>query len=104
MLAVPITNDQPGVAARIADKKVGVVISPDQASPGGFVAALNQLLSDPTFRDNAQKIQKGIRRIDSLSTAAGILEKAFDLEERQLSWVGRSLGDDQGSTVSGQRY
>ena len=103
MLAVPITNDQPGVAARIADKKVGVVISPDQASPGGFVAALNQLLRDPTFRDNAQKIQKAIRRIDGLSTAAGILEKAFDLEERQVSSASLFLGHDQGSAASGQR-
>src|SRR5499427_5526961 len=82
MLAVPITNDQPGVAARIANKKVGVVISPDQASPGAFVAAINQVLDDSTFRDNTRKIQKAIRRIDGLSIAAGILERAFDLEER----------------------
>src|SRR5215469_14306590 len=82
MLAVPITNDQPGVAARIANKKVGVVISPDQASPGAFVAAINQVLDDSTFRDNTRKIQKAIRRIDGLSIAEGILERAFDLEER----------------------
>jgi MGT family glycosyltransferase len=82
MLALPITNDQPGVAARIANKNVGVVISSDQASPGTFVAAINQVLDDSTFRDNAHKIQKAIRRTDGLSIAAGILERAFDLEER----------------------
>jgi zeaxanthin glucosyltransferase len=52
MLALPITNDQPGVAARIANKKLGVVVSPDQASPGNFVAAINRVLEDSTVRDN----------------------------------------------------
>src|SRR5215469_11641812 len=97
MLALPITNDQPGVAARIAEKKVGIVISPDQASAGTFVAAINQVLDDSTFRDNAAKIQKAILRIDGLSIAAGILERSFDLEERELSPISRSLGDNQGS-------
>jgi UDP:flavonoid glycosyltransferase YjiC (YdhE family) len=83
MVALPITNDQPGVAARIANKKVGVVISPEQASPRNVVAAINQVLGDSTFLDNVQRVQESIRRTDGLSIAAGILERAFDLEERQ---------------------
>src|SRR5262244_323720 len=97
MLAVPITNDQPGVAARIAEKKVGVVLSPDQASPRNFVAAINQVLGDSILRNNVQRMQAAIRRIDGLSIAAGILERAFDLEEREPSSVSRYLGDNQGS-------
>src|SRR5262245_23188403 len=103
MLAVPITNDQPGVAARIAEKKVGVVLSPDHASPRNVVAAIHQLLGASTFRDNVQRMQEAMRRIDGLSLAAGILERTFDLEERKLSSVSRSLGDNQGSAASGQR-
>ena len=83
MLALPITNDQPGVAARIANKKVGVVISPDQASPENFVAAIKRVLGDSTVRDNVQRVQKAIRSTDGLSIAADILETAFGLEERQ---------------------
>jgi UDP:flavonoid glycosyltransferase YjiC (YdhE family) len=83
MLALPITNDQPGVAARIADKKVGVVISPDQASPANFVAAIKQVLADSTVRDNVHRVQKAIRSVDGLSITADILETAFGLEERQ---------------------
>jgi zeaxanthin glucosyltransferase len=83
MLALPITNDQPGVAARIANKKVGVVISPDQASPGNFVAAIKQVLGDSTFRDNARRMKEAIRSTNGLSMAAGILERAFELDERQ---------------------
>src|SRR5262249_12377014 len=103
MLAVPITNDQPGVAARIAAKKVGLVLSPDHASPRNFVAAINQLLGDATFRYNVQRMQEAIRRIDGLAIAAGILERTFDLEERKLSSVSHSLGDNQGAAASGQR-
>jgi MGT family glycosyltransferase len=83
MLALPITNDQPGVAARIADKKVGVVMAPDQASPGNFVASIKRVLEDSTFRDNVRRVEKAIRRTDGLSIAAGILERAFELGERQ---------------------
>ena len=82
MVALPVTNDQPGVAARITNKKAGVVISPQPASPEDFVTAIKRVLGDPRFRDNAQKVQQAIRRTDGLSVAAGILERAFDLEER----------------------
>lgn len=83
MVALPITNDQPGVAVRIANKKVGVVISPHQASPENFVIAIKQVLGDPRFRDNAQRVQEAIRCTEGLSIAAGILERAFELEERE---------------------
>jgi MGT family glycosyltransferase len=83
MLALPITNDQPGVAARIANKKVGIVISPDQASPENFVAAIKRVLGDSTFRDNVRRVQEAIRSTDGLSIAVDILERAFELEERQ---------------------
>ena len=82
MVALPITSDQPGVTARIATKNVGVVISPQQASPEDFVTTIKRVLGDPTFRDNAQRVQQAIRGTDGLSVAAGILERAFDLEER----------------------
>jgi zeaxanthin glucosyltransferase len=81
MVALPITNDQPGVAARIANKNVGVVISPQQASPEGFVTAIKRVLGDSTFRDNVQRVQEAIRSTDGLSIAAGILERAFEVEE-----------------------
>jgi zeaxanthin glucosyltransferase len=83
MLAIPITNDQPGVAARIADKNLGVVMSPNHASPGNLVTAIKRVLEDSTFRDNVQRVQKAIRSTDGPSIAAAILKRAFELEERQ---------------------
>jgi len=83
MIALPITNDQPGVAARIANKKVGVVISPDQATPENFVTTIKRVLGDSTFWDNARRVQKTIRRTDGLASAADILETAFGLKARR---------------------
>jgi zeaxanthin glucosyltransferase len=83
MIALPVTNDQPGVAARIADKKVGVVISPDQASPGNFVTVIKRVREDSMIRDNVQRMQEAIRSTDGLSIAADILERAFGLGKRQ---------------------
>jgi zeaxanthin glucosyltransferase len=83
MVALPITNDQPGVAARIAKKNVGVVISPDQATPENFVTAIKRVLGDSTYWDNARRMQKVIRSVDGLSVAADILTKAFELEKRR---------------------
>jgi zeaxanthin glucosyltransferase len=83
MVALPVTSDQPGVAARITNKNVGVVISPQQASPEGFVTAIERVLGDSMFRDNAQRMQAAIRTIDGLSIAADILERAFELEARE---------------------
>jgi MGT family glycosyltransferase len=83
MLALPITNDQPGVAARIANENVGFVMSPEQASSVTFAAAIKRVLGDSTIRDNARRMQKAIRRTDGLSIAADVLESAFELEQRQ---------------------
>jgi UDP:flavonoid glycosyltransferase YjiC (YdhE family) len=83
MVALPVTSDQPGVAARVTNKNVGVVVSPQQTSPKDFVTAIKRVLGDPPFRDNAQRMQAAIRSTDGLSIAADILEKAFELEARE---------------------
>lgn len=81
MVAIPITNDQPGVAARIANKRVGIVIPPKQASPEALVPAIKQVLEDPAFRHNVQRTQEAIRSTNGLSIAAGVLERAFELQD-----------------------
>lgn len=84
MVALPITNDQPGVAARIAKKKLGVVMSPGEASSENVATAIKRVFGDTRILDNVRRVQKSIRSTDGLSTAADILETAFGLEERRL--------------------
>src|SRR6516162_9301894 len=43
-VAIPITYDRPGVAARIADKQTGVVTSLDKLTPDHLSALLNEVI------------------------------------------------------------
>ena len=60
---------------------MGVVIPPNQASAETFVTAIKQVLEDPAFRHNVQRMKEAIRSTDGLSIAAGVLERAFELED-----------------------
>jgi zeaxanthin glucosyltransferase len=78
-IAIPVTNDQPGVAARIADKKTGKTISLDSLNPSNLSALLDEVLNNPIYRDNSRSIQKAIAKKNGLSVAADLLEQAFGL-------------------------
>ena len=73
-VAIPVTLDQPGVAARIADKKTGVVTSLDKLTAEHFSTLLNEVLSNATHRANARKLQKAIAKANGLSVAADLIE------------------------------
>jgi UDP:flavonoid glycosyltransferase YjiC (YdhE family) len=79
LLAIPITNDQPGVAARIAHKKVGLVLSQDQLSSSDLSALITQAAEDSTLRANAGQLSESISKTDGLAMAAGLIEEAFGL-------------------------
>src|SRR5215813_3479042 len=79
LLAIPITNDQPGVAARIAHKKVGLVISQDSFSSSDLPALIMQAMEDSTLRANAGHLSESISKTDGLAMAAELIEKALGL-------------------------
>jgi zeaxanthin glucosyltransferase len=76
-VAIPITVDQPGVAARIAEKKTGLVVSLNELTPSRLSLLLDQVLNDSTYRDKARYFQKVIADTNGLSKAANLLEQAF---------------------------
>jgi zeaxanthin glucosyltransferase len=76
-VAIPVTVDQPGVAARIAEKKVGVSVPLKELSESRLSLLLDQVLNGPTYRHNARYVQKVIAQTDGLSKAADVLEGAF---------------------------
>ena len=78
-VAIPITVDQPGVAARIAEKKTGLVVSLKELTPSRLSLVLGQVLNDSTYRDKARDFQKVIAETNGLSKAANLLEQAFGL-------------------------
>ena len=78
-IAIPVTNDQPGVAARIAHKKTGKTTSLDGLDASNLSALLDEVLNDPIYRENSRSIQNAIARKNGLSLAADLLEQAFGL-------------------------
>jgi len=76
-VAIPITVDQPGVAARIAEKKTGLVVSLKELTPSRLSLVLDQVLNDSTYRIKARYFQKVIAETNGLSKAANLLEQAF---------------------------
>jgi zeaxanthin glucosyltransferase len=81
-LAIPITYDQPGVAARIAHKKTGVVTSLDKSTADHLASLLNEVLINPTYRENARKLQKAIAEANGLSFAADLIEKSLGMSRK----------------------
>ena len=81
-LAIPVTYDQPGVAARIAHKRTGVVTSLDKLSAHHLAFLLNEVLTNPTYRENARKLQKAITEANGLSLAADLIEKSLGAREK----------------------
>src|SRR5262249_39830827 len=81
-LAIPVTYDQPGVAARIAHNKTGVVTSLDKLTADHLAFLLNEALTDPTYRENARKLQKAITEANGLSVAADLIEKSLQTSRK----------------------
>ncbi|HZC36300.1 MAG TPA: glycosyltransferase [Chthoniobacterales bacterium] len=76
-VAIPVTFDQPGIAARIAYHKTGVVTSLDKLTAAHLATLLGEVLSDATYRDNARRIQKAIVKTDGLSLASDLVEQSL---------------------------
>ena len=72
-----LTYDQPGVAARIAHKQTGVVTLLDKLTADHLSELLNEVLSNPTYRDNARTLQKAIAEANGLSVAADLVEQSL---------------------------
>jgi MGT family glycosyltransferase len=81
-VAIPVTFDQPGVAARIADKQTGLVTSLDKLTPEHLSTLLSEVLSNPTYRANAKKLQRKIIEADGLAVAADVVEQALGTREK----------------------
>jgi MGT family glycosyltransferase len=81
-LAIPITYDQPGVAARIAHKRTGVVTSLDKLTVDHLAFLLEEVLTNPTYRENARKLQKAITEANGLSVAAELIEGSFGMSKK----------------------
>ena len=76
MVAIPVTNDQPGVGARIAWTGTGEVVSLKEISVETLHKAVERVLTEESYKKNALRLQEAIKRSGGASSAADIIEQA----------------------------
>jgi zeaxanthin glucosyltransferase len=74
MLALPVTNDQPGVAARIVHSGCGLMIPIARADAPRIREALRTILADPSFREHAGRMAEANREAGGSARAADLIE------------------------------
>jgi zeaxanthin glucosyltransferase len=77
MIAIPIANDQPGVASRLEWLGVAAVVPPARLSVPRLRACVGRMLGEPRYRAKAQYWKGKIARADRLAQAANIVEQAI---------------------------
>lgn len=85
IVAIPITNDQPGTAARLARIGVGEVIPSTRISARRLRSAIQRVLRDDSYKKNASRLQGAIRRAGGVLRAADIIEQAISKKKPVLS-------------------
>jgi MGT family glycosyltransferase len=85
MVCLPVTNDQPAVAARVAWTGSGLVVPLKQLSQERLHEAIRSVLHQETFRQRARELQSAIQRAGGLTRAADIVETALLTREPVLS-------------------
>ena len=79
LVAVPLGNDQPGMAARVKARGAGVVVSRRGLNPARLRTAVVEVLHDARYREAAQILQRAIQQVDGPGCAADLIERVLTL-------------------------
>ena len=79
MVAIPVTNDQPGIAARVAWVGAGEVIPYEHVTPQALRAAIVRVQSHPNYRKAAGRVRDGIQASGGATRAAELIEQDLGL-------------------------
>ena len=79
MVAVPLGNDQPGVAARLKARGACVVVSRHRLNQSRLRKAVLLVLNDARYREAAQLLQRTIQQLNGPDRAADLIEEVLTL-------------------------
>jgi UDP:flavonoid glycosyltransferase YjiC (YdhE family) len=82
MVAIPLGNDQPGVAARIRYHQLGVSFPSKQLSIERLPQALTDVLNHEIYSNNVQKFAHEIRSEPGLALAANAIEQLMTNQQK----------------------
>lgn len=78
MVAIPITHDHPGIAARIARAGAGEVVPLGHLGTTTLKNCIEKVLSEPGYRANAERLSDEIKKSGGLPRAVDIIEQAIN--------------------------
>lgn len=78
MVAIPITNDQPGVAARIKWTGTGEFVNLNKLNARRLKVAIEKVSSEAFYKENALRLQKAIKSAGGVKRAADLIEKKLE--------------------------
>ncbi len=94
LVALPLGNDQPGVAARVRARGAAIVIPQQKLTAEKLRRAVQAVLENPAYRDSARKLQAAFQQVDGLNRAADIIEQAFGIGAQEPGvWMGSVAAD-----------
>ena len=85
MVAIPITTDQPGMAARVATVGAGEVVPLKQLSVDRLRVAIGKVLENPRYRESAAKMQVAIDQAGGARFAADLVEQLIQTGQPVLN-------------------
>ncbi|MGK7947288.1 MAG: glycosyltransferase [Xenococcaceae cyanobacterium] len=77
MVAIPITNDQPGVAARITWTGTGEFIPLSRINVEKLSKTIKKVLTENSYKQNALRLQAAIEQAGGVILAADIIEQTI---------------------------
>jgi zeaxanthin glucosyltransferase len=80
LVAIPITNDQLGVAARILASGTGLFLPLSALTAEALRKQVDELLSTPKYRERALTMKAEIAKVDGLALASELIERALTLK------------------------
>ncbi|MGJ3246527.1 MAG: glycosyltransferase [Elainellaceae cyanobacterium] len=84
MVAIPVTNDQPGVAARISWTGTGEVVPLSRLHSTTLKSAIQTVLNKASYSTNALRLKEAIHRAGGVSRAADIIEQVVSSKETRI--------------------
>jgi len=80
MVAVPVTNEQPGIAARMSFIGAGESLKHNQVTAPRLRSLISRVLAEPSYRAAAGKVRDSIQKSGGAPRAAELIGKALGYE------------------------
>lgn len=84
VVAIPITFEQPGTAARIHSTGVGEVISLEKLNISNLRSAIKRVLTKNSYKNNARRIQQSIQLSGGVKRAANVIEQVTQSQRSKV--------------------